>query len=140
MYQFFYVGVGAMFLGWIMNACWIIVGERIGVTTRKKYLQSLLNQEIGWFDQTNQAELAATFSTDCFTFQNAIGQNVSTVFMAIGMFIGGFTIAFIKGWLMTLVVAYTLPVLGITGYLFLKFVGDKDKVSQQNYMEAGGRV
>lgn len=51
---FIYVGIGALFAGWLMFACWMITGERQAIACRKAYLRSLLKQEIGWFDVINQ--------------------------------------------------------------------------------------
>lgn len=123
-----------------MFACWMIAGERQSIACRKAYLGSLLRQEIGWFDTINQSELATKFATDCFAFQGAIGEKVSTLIMTLSMFVSGFIIAFIYGWLMTLVIATTLPVMGLGGYLFMSAIAGKDKGQAQEYAEAGGQV
>ena len=44
MLNFIYVGLGAFGAGWGMFACWMIAGERQGITCRKEYLKSLLCQ------------------------------------------------------------------------------------------------
>lgn len=41
---FLYVGIGALFAGWLMFACWMISGERQAISCRKAYLRSLLRQ------------------------------------------------------------------------------------------------
>ena len=138
MFQFLYIGAAAFVAGWGMFACWMITGERQGIACRKKYLASLLKQEIGWFDTINQSELSTKFATDSFAFQGAIGEKVSTLIMTIAMLIAGFIIAFIKGWLMTLVVLVSLPVIGLGGVLFSSAVANKDKTQEKEYAEAGG--
>ncbi len=50
--------------------------------------------------------------------------------MAIGMFIGAFAIAFSKGWLMTVVVMYSLPAIGFTGMLFMVSIAQRDAISK----------
>lgn len=47
--------------------------------------------------------------------------------MTISMFVTGFIIAFIYGWLMTLVVICALPVVGLGGYLFMQAIERKGK-------------
>lgn len=47
--------------------------------------------------------------------------------MTIGMFIAGFAIAFSKGWLMTLVVLGSIPLIGLTGYVFMWSIQEKDQ-------------
>jgi hypothetical protein len=53
--------------------------------------------------------------------------------MLIGTFISAFTIAFIKGWLMTLVACCSLPIMVIAGIVYLKVIQNKDKKIQKNY-------
>lgn len=48
--------------------------------------------------------------------------------MTVSTFVIGFVIAFITGWLMALVLVATLPALGLSGYLYIRIVGEKDKV------------
>jgi ATP-binding cassette subfamily B (MDR/TAP) protein 1 len=69
MYNFIEIGIGAFFAGWGMFAFWSITGERQGIACRKKYLKSLLRQEISWFDTINQSELATKFASDSFAFR-----------------------------------------------------------------------
>ena len=47
--------------------------------------------------------------------------------MIISVFITGFIIAFIYGWLMTLVVICALPVIAFGGYLFMQAIERKGK-------------
>ena len=60
------------------------------------------------------------------------------IIMTFSMFIGGFIFSFITGWLMTLVVIATLPVLLFAGYLFITAIINKNQEKQ--YFLAGGRA
>lgn len=60
--------------------------------------------------------------------------------MTIGMTISGFIIAFIEGWLLTLVLLVSLPCIAFTGYLFMLAIQNKDKAGEKNYAKAGGRA
>lgn len=51
---FFYIGLGALFSSWIAFASWTMLSERMAVRCRKAYMNSLLRQDIGWFDLRNQ--------------------------------------------------------------------------------------
>lgn len=70
--------------------------------------------------------MASTFATDCFAFKGAIGEKVSNVIMAISMFVVSFVIAFIYGWLMTLVVLCSMPVIALGGVAFAVATGKKN--------------
>lgn len=41
---------------------------------------------------------------------------------------------------MTFVVLATIPALGISGFFYMKVIGEKDKVSKKKYHKAGGRA
>jgi ATP-binding cassette subfamily B (MDR/TAP) protein 1 len=73
MFIFFAIAAGVLVAGWVMFAGWMIAGERQSIACRKAYLQSLLRQEIGWFDVINQSELSSKFATDCFSYQGGLG-------------------------------------------------------------------
>jgi ATP-binding cassette subfamily B (MDR/TAP) protein 1 len=60
--------------------------------------------------------------------------------MTFAMFVAGFIIAFITGWLMTLVTLCSLPVIGITGYFFMSALEGKDKALEKDYAIAGGKA
>ena len=60
--------------------------------------------------------------------------------MTISMFFAGFIIAFIKGWLMTLVMLASVPVLMLGGGLWMYVLSNKDQVLKKEYAAAGGRA
>ena len=60
--------------------------------------------------------------------------------MTIAMFIAGFVIAFVYGWLMTLVVLASLPGIAIGGMLYASATAQKDEDGEKEYAEAGGIV
>jgi len=70
---FFYLGIGALFSSWIAFASWTILSERMTVKCRKAYMNSLLRQDVGWFDQQDQFSLSSEFNSDALTYQKATG-------------------------------------------------------------------
>lgn len=53
--------------------------------------------------------------------------------MAIGTFLAGFIIAFLKGWLLTFVMITVLPFLGFSTWAYMTAVGMQDKKMQKDY-------
>ena len=47
--------------------------------------------------------------------------------MTFATLITGFVFAFISGWLMTLVILATIPVLGLAGFFYLSVITKKNK-------------
>ena len=60
--------------------------------------------------------------------------------MTFAMLVAGFVFAFIKGWLMALVVIATLPALAISGYFYMSVIINKNKIQEKQYSLAGGRA
>ena len=53
--------------------------------------------------------------------------------MTFGMFIAGFAIAFSYGWLMTFILLVSIPAIGLTGYIFVKSIQQKDQKGSKDY-------
>jgi len=56
----------------------------------------------------------------------------------VGTFIGGFTIAFVQGWLMTLVCLAAFPIVAYAGFLYMRSLQSKSSEFQKYYSKAGG--
>jgi ABC-type multidrug transport system fused ATPase/permease subunit len=55
-----------------------------------------------------------------------------------GTFLGGFIIAFITGWLMTLVCLAAFPIIAYAGFLYMRSLQIKSAEFQKYYSKAGG--
>jgi hypothetical protein len=45
-----YLGLAMMLFSGMMECCWTIVEEQLGVKVRTFYLKSLMKKEVSWFD------------------------------------------------------------------------------------------
>lgn len=58
-------------------ACWIATGERQSARIRNLYLETILRQEIAFFDkETNTGEVIERMSGDTVFIQDAMGEKV----------------------------------------------------------------
>ncbi|KAL6193548.1 hypothetical protein ACLB2K_034632 [Fragaria x ananassa] len=97
-------------------SCWMITGERQAARIRSLYLKTILRQDVGYFDkEANTGEIVGRMSGDTVLIQEAMGEKVGTFIQLFATFIGGFVIAFAKGWLLTLVMLTSLPPLVFSG-------------------------
>ncbi|CAA0813219.1 ABC transporter B family member 11 [Striga hermonthica] len=124
--KFVYLAVGAGFAAFSQVVCWMITGERQAVRIRNLYLRAILRQDMGYFDkETSTGEIVERMSTDTTLIQDAIGEKIGKFLQLTATFCGGFMIAFIKGWLLTLVLLSAIPLLVISAalmtVLFAKF-------------------
>ncbi|CAL2226471.1 unnamed protein product [Prunus armeniaca] len=114
--KYVYLGVGAASASFLQMSCWMVTGERQAARIRSLYLKTILRQDVGFFDkETNTGEIVGRMSGDTVLIQEAMGEKVGSFIQLIATFVGGFAIAFIKGWLLTLVMLSSIPLLVLSG-------------------------
>ncbi|XVF80461.1 hypothetical protein PTKIN_Ptkin15bG0075600 [Pterospermum kingtungense] len=108
--KFVYLAVGAAMAAFLQVSCWMVTGERQAARIRGLYLKTILRQDIAFFDvETKTGEVVGRMSGDTVLIQDAMGEKVGKFLQLVSTFFGGFIIAFIKGWLLTLVMLSSLP-------------------------------
>jgi ATP-binding cassette subfamily B (MDR/TAP) protein 1 len=130
---FFYVGIGALASSWIAFACWTMLSERMGVKCRKAYMNSLLRQDVGWFDMNNQFELSSKFSADSLAYTKATGEKIGSMFNIFAMFVCGLAIALSVRWTYALVILASLPIIGAGCIVFIYLVHKKNTIFRSFY-------
>ncbi|KAL3652976.1 ABC transporter B member 11 [Castilleja foliolosa] len=114
--KFVYLAIGCGVAAFLQLACWMITGERQAARIRSLYLRTILRQDVAFFDmETNTGEVVGRMSGDTVLIQDAMGEKVGKFIQLIATFVGGFVIAFLKGWLLTLVMLTSIPMLIISG-------------------------
>nr|XP_027097985.1 ABC transporter B family member 21-like [Coffea arabica] len=113
--KYVYLALGFGVASFSQVACWTLTGQRQAVRIRSLYLQSLLTQEIAFFDkETSTGDIIERISVDTFTIQDAIGEKVGRFIQLSASVVGGFASAFNKGWLLSLVLLSSIPPLILT--------------------------
>jgi len=112
---------------------------KIGIHLRKKYYEALLSMEMSFFDQESSGALSAKLLSEAKVIEVGLGTQFGMSFEKIGMFIGGFVVAFIQGYKYTLILLALTPVLGIAGAIGGKFLSEMSKEGSDMYSEASGR-
>ncbi|BFG14778.1 hypothetical protein CerSpe_010520 [Prunus speciosa] len=114
--KYVYLAVGAASASFLQMSCWMVTGERQAARIRSLYLKTILRQDVGFFDkETNTGEIVGRMSGDTVLIQEAMGEKVGKFIQLIATFVGGFVIAFVKGWLLTLVMLSSIPLLVLSG-------------------------
>ncbi|KAK4476391.1 hypothetical protein RD792_015542 [Penstemon davidsonii] len=114
--KFVYLALGCGTAAFLQVACWMVTGERQAARVRSLYLKTILRQEIAYFDQdVSTGEVIGRMYGDTNLIQDAMGEKVGMFIQVIAAFIGGFVIAFTKGWLLTLVILSSIPFLVMSG-------------------------
>ncbi|XP_048129254.1 ABC transporter B family member 21-like [Rhodamnia argentea] len=132
-----YLALGSGFASFLQVACWMITAERQATRIRNSYLRTVLRQEIAFFDkETSTGEIIVKISSNTFLIQEAVGEKVGNFIQFVATFLGGFFIAFVKGWLFTLAMLSTIPPLVICGAITVKLTGKLMSHAQGAYSVA----
>ncbi|KAK8639629.1 hypothetical protein V6N13_138002 [Hibiscus sabdariffa] len=135
--RFVYLAVGALVAAFLQVACWMVTGERQAARIRGLYLKTILRQEVAFFDvETNTGEVVGRMSGDTVLIQDAMGEKVGKFIQLIATFIGGFVIAFVRGWLLTLVMLSSIPPLVISGGAMAIIISKMASRGQNAYAKA----
>nr|XP_043635572.1 ABC transporter B family member 4-like [Erigeron canadensis] len=114
--KFIYLGIGCGIAAFLQVTMWMITGERQAARIRNLYLKTILRQDLSFFDrETNTGEVIGRMSGDTILIQDAIGEKVGKFTQLASTFMGGLVIAFIKGWLLTLVMLSAIPPMVLSG-------------------------
>ncbi|XP_059434630.1 ABC transporter B family member 11-like isoform X2 [Corylus avellana] len=118
-------------------ACWMVTGERQAARIRSLYLKAILRQDIGFFDkETKSGEIVGRMSGDTVLIQDALGEKVGKFIQLVATFVGGFVVAFVKGWLLGLVMLSAIPPLAISGAVMSIMIGKLASRGQDAYSVA----
>ncbi|KAM6552266.1 hypothetical protein CsatB_002074 [Cannabis sativa] len=139
--KFVYLAIGTGIASFLQVSCWMVTGERQATRIRGLYLKTILRQDIAFFDtETNTGEVIGRMSGDTILIQEAMGEKVGKFIQLTSTFFGGFVIAFIKGWLLTLVLLACIPVIVIAGGVMASTMSKMASRGQIAYAEAGNVV
>lgn len=139
--KFIYLAVGAGVASFLQASCWMNTGERQATRLRNVYLKAILRQEIAFFDkEINTGEIVARMSGDAIILQDAMGEKVGQFIQLISTFLGGFIVAFVQGWLLTLAMMSTIPPLVFAGAIISKVIAKMASQGQSAYAAAADIV
>ncbi|XP_048138822.1 ABC transporter B family member 4-like isoform X1 [Rhodamnia argentea] len=139
--KFIYLAVFTGVMAFLQVTFWMVTGERQAARIRGLYLRTILRQDIAFFDkETTMGEVVGRMSGDTVLIQDAMGEKVGKVIQLVSTFIGGFIIAFTKGWLLTLVMLSSIPPLVASGALMSLIIGKMASRGQSAYAKAANVV
>ncbi|KAF5200751.1 Abc transporter b family protein [Thalictrum thalictroides] len=139
--RFVYLGTGTAVATFFQMACWMVTGERQSARIRNMYLKALLRQDITFFDkETDMGEVVGRMSGDVVLIQDAMGEKVGKFIQLISTFVGGFVVAFLRGWILVLVLMSMVPLLVLSGAAMSMVVNKLATREQAAYSEAASLI
>jgi ATP-binding cassette, subfamily B (MDR/TAP), member 1 len=91
------IGVGGLIAAYFSTLLWITTGERIGKRLREMFLNSLLRQEVDFFDQNRSGHLMSQLSIDVALVQSGISEKMGNAFQHGAQVLTGIIVGFIFG-------------------------------------------
>ncbi|KAL8157858.1 hypothetical protein AgCh_002540 [Apium graveolens] len=115
--------------------------ERQTAKIRYLYLKAILRQDVAFFDiETRTGEVVERLSADTMIIQGVLTEKVAKFIQLVSTFLGGFVIAYVKGWLLALVLMSSIPCIVIASGIMTTFVGKLMARGQASYIEAANIV
>ncbi|XP_073503101.1 bile salt export pump-like [Phyllobates terribilis] len=114
-------------------------GELLTRRLRRVGFQSMLGQEIGWFDDANNSPGALTtrLATDASQIQGATGSQIGMIVTSLTNIGASMIIAFYFSWKLSLVVLGFLPLIGLSGVFQSKMLTGFANQDKKALEEAG---
>ncbi|KAH7524860.1 hypothetical protein FEM48_Zijuj06G0163900 [Ziziphus jujuba var. spinosa] len=139
--DFVYLAIGSGIASFLQVSCWMVTGERQASRIRALYLKTILRQDIAFFDtDTKAGEFIGRMSGNIILIQDAMGEKIGKFIQNISTVLGGFIIAFAKGWVLALVLLSCIPCLAIAIATMVIVMMKTSNRGQLAYAEAGNVV
>ncbi|EDW61888.1 ATP-dependent translocase ABCB1 [Drosophila virilis] len=105
-----YIGLVMLFCSYMAITCFNYAAHSQIMSIRSKFFQSVLHQDMGWYDINPSGEVASRMNEDLAKMENGLGEKVVIFVNLMVAFVGSIILAFVKGWQLSLVCLSSLPV------------------------------
>lgn len=101
-----------------------VAGSKLIQRIRSMCFKKVVHMEIGWFDEPENSSgaIGARLSTDAALVRALTGDALALMVQNIVSAIAGLVIAFTANWQLALIILVLLPLIGVNGYLEIKFL------------------
>ncbi|XP_010552950.1 PREDICTED: ABC transporter B family member 19-like [Tarenaya hassleriana] len=135
---FVYLGLVVCFSSYAEIACWMYTGERQVGALRKRYLQAVLKQDVGFFDtDARTGDIVFSVSTDTLLVQDAISEKVGNFIHYLSTFLAGLVVGFVSAWRLALLSVAVIPGIAFAGGLYAYTLTGITSKSRESYANAG---
>lgn len=138
--QFAYMAVVAFVMGHLQVWGWSVYGERQVARIRGLYVKALLRQDISWYDRQTRGQMAAITTELTNSLQDGLGRKNGDIIEYLAQFVGGFVIAFMQSWRLTLVLMAAIPAVIVAAAVMASLAGRAKKKESLAYAAAGAQA
>ncbi|KAK9105034.1 hypothetical protein Scep_021878 [Stephania cephalantha] len=135
---FVYLGLVVCLSSYAEIGCWMYTGERQAIRLRKKYLEAVLKQDVGFFDtDARTGDIVFSVSTDTLLVQDAISEKVGNFIHYLSTFLAGLVVGFVSAWRLALLSVAVIPGIAFAGGLYAYTLTGLTSKSRESYTNAG---
>ncbi|KAL8172358.1 hypothetical protein V2J09_024162 [Rumex salicifolius] len=135
---FVYLGLVVCASSYAEIACWMYTGERQAGALRRKYLEAVLKQDVGFFDtDARTGDIVFSVSTDTLLVQDAISEKVGNFIHYLSTFLAGLVVGFVSAWRLALLSIAVIPGIAFAGGLYAYTLTGLTSKSRESYANAG---
>ncbi|CAM9793005.1 unnamed protein product [Pylaiella littoralis] len=121
----------------IRGCIFTIVGARVNVRVRQRLFESLVRQEIGFFDTTKTGDLTSRLASDCTKVGDQVTVNVNVFLRNLVMVVVTLLFMFYLSWRLSLVAFISVPAIVTVSKMYGNYIRKLSKLSQDKLAEAG---
>ncbi|KAL0398392.1 UNVERIFIED_CONTAM: ABC transporter B family member 9 [Sesamum radiatum] len=122
----------------VQNYFFGIAGGKLIQRIRSLSFKKVVHQEISWFDDpaNSSGAVGARLSTDASTVRGLVGDALGLIVQNIATVLAGLVIAFTANWLLAIIILLVLPLVGLQGFLQMRFYSGFSADAKVMYEEA----
>lgn len=122
--MFMVLGVGSLVVILAQDYFFAVAGCKLIQRIRLMCFKKVVHMEMGWFDEPGHSSgaIGARLSADAMTIRALVGDALGLLVQNIASAVAGLVIAFLASWQLSLIILILLPLIGINGYIEIKFM------------------
>jgi ATP-binding cassette subfamily B (MDR/TAP) protein 9 len=126
--------LGGVF-GGVRGAIFTVVGARVNVRLRLQLMESLLTQDISFFEMTRTGDLTSRLSSDTTLVGSQVTTSVNIFLRSIVRAVGVLIFMFLISWQLSLLAFLTVPAVSVLSKWYGKYVRRLSKLQQKKLAE-----
>ena len=122
--MFVVLGLVSFFASPIRSYLFSKAGFKLIRRIRAMCFEKVVYMEVSWFDEADHSSgsIGSRLSADAAMVRSLVGDTLSLLVQSCATMIIGIVIAFLANWKMSFIVLVLLPLLGVNGYVQMKFM------------------
>ena len=118
------LGIASLIVAPAKTYLFSVAGCKLIQRIRLLCFEKIVNNEVGWFDRTENSSgsIGGRLSANAATVRALVGDALSQLVENLASVTAGLVIAFASSWQLALIVLAMFPLLGMNGYVQMKFM------------------